>query len=93
MQQQSASGQLAEGAYLFGPAMNDQIDVTVENGQLTCTRKGMMGRPLFHLGNRTFYPLGAPAVRIRYATEGATMVMIVNDPGVVLVARRKQDSK
>jgi hypothetical protein len=78
-----------KGTYAFGVAANEQIEVTVDKGQATWTRKGMMGRPLFHLGGRVFYPLGAPAVRIRYSEEGTSTIMTVNDPDVVFVARRK----
>ena len=52
------------GTYTFGIGPNQQIDVSMENGpgmrnQLTGTRKGTMGRPLYHLGNTVFYPAGA----------------------------------
>jgi hypothetical protein len=81
------------GSYVFGSAMNQQIDVTVEHGGMIWTRKGMMGRQLFHLGGRAFYPGGAPAARIRFREEGAVMLMIIEDPEVILVARRKQEPK
>lgn len=77
------------GTYAFGIGTNQLIEVTVERGQVTWTRRGMMGRPLFHLGDRVFYPCGAPSVRIRFAEEAGAMVMTVNDPETVLVARRK----
>ena len=73
--------------------MNQQIDVTVEHGGLIWTRKGMMGRQLFHLGGRAFYPGGAPAARIRFREEGAAMLMAIEDPEVILVARRKQEQE
>jgi len=53
----------------------------------------MMGRPLFHLGSRVFYPWGAPAVRIRFAEEDGSVTMAINDPDVVLTTRRKQTPK
>ena len=81
------------GSYVFGPAMNQQIEVTVDHGGVIWTRKGMMGRQLFHLGGRAFYPGGAPAVRIRFREEGAAMLMTIEDPEVVLVVRRKQEPK
>jgi hypothetical protein len=73
--------------------MNQQIEVTVDHGGVIWTRKGMMGRQLFHLGGRAFYPGGAPAVRIRFREEGAAMLMTIEDPEVILVARRKQEPK
>jgi hypothetical protein len=82
-----------QGSYVFGPAMNQQIEVTVDHGGLIWTRKGMMGKQLFHLGGRAFYPGGAPAARIRFREEGAAMLMSIEDPEVVLVARRRQERK
>jgi hypothetical protein len=81
------------GSYVFGPAMSQQIEVTVDRGEVTWTRRGMMGRPLFHLGSRAFYPAGVPAARIRFREEGSAMLMTIEDPEVVLVARRKQEPK
>ena len=85
------------GTYTFGIGANQQIEVTLEQRQgvalmyspLTWTRKGIMGRPLVHAGDRTFYPAGAPAVRIRFAEENGAMVMTVSDPEVVLTAWRR----
>jgi hypothetical protein len=81
------------GIYSFGIGVNQQIEVTAEHGQLTWTRKGMMGRPLFHLGERAFHPAGAEVVRIRFAEENGGMVMTVSDPQVVLTTRRIQPRK
>jgi hypothetical protein len=82
------------GTYSFGIGVTQQIDVTMQQnqgmkaGQFTWTRKGSMGRPLYHLGKQEFYPAGAPDVRIRFVEEGAAMVMIVNDGELTLTARR-----
>jgi hypothetical protein len=81
------------GTYSFGMGVNQQIEVTAERGRLTWTRKGMMGRPLFHVGDRAFYPAGAAAVRIRFTEENSVVVMTVNDPQVVLTARKNQPPK
>jgi len=43
---------LIVGVYPFGPGENEQILMTADKGTLTWTRKGTMGRPLFHLGAR-----------------------------------------
>ncbi len=82
-----------KGTYIFGHAANQQIDVTIDNSQAVWTRKGMMGRPLFHLGDRLFYPWGAPSVRIRFSPDADSTVMTINDPDVVLVAKRKPSTK
>ena len=75
------------GTYIFGPNPTQQVDVTVDKDRLTWTRKGTMGRTLFHLGDRVFHPAGAAAVRIRFSEEGGARIMTVSDPDVVLVGR------
>ena len=82
-----------KGTYVFGADVTEQIEVTVDRGQLLWTRKGKVARPIYPVGDRAFYPAGASAVRIHFTGEGASMLMTVNDPEVVLVARRKQDPK
>jgi hypothetical protein len=81
------------GTYVFGPVANQQIEVTADKGILTWTRKGTTGRGLVHLGDRAFHPVGAAAVRIRFAEDPGGMVMTINDPDLVLTARRKPESK
>jgi hypothetical protein len=78
------------GIYTFGDGATEQIEVSVDQEQAQWTRKGTMGRQLFHLGRRVFYPAGAPAVRIRFIADGASMLMTIDDPDLVLKARRKQ---
>ena len=86
------------GTYVFGFSPSQQIEITMEYNpmlkmeQLTWARTGTMGRPLYHLGDRVFYPAGAAAVRIEFTEEMDTVVMTVRDPDIVLRAqRRKQD--
>jgi hypothetical protein len=80
------------GSYSFDVGANQRIDVTLEgNGpvkMLTWTRRGKIGRPIYHLGSNVFYPAGAPDVRIRFVDENGSMMMSVADPGVVLTAKR-----
>ena len=92
-----------KGTYIFGRAANQRIDVTIDKGQVTWTRAGMTGRPLFHLGDRTFHPLGAPDVRIRFvasqvsndsdsaATQAPAVTMTVTDSAIVLTATHKSE--
>jgi len=93
------------GTYVFGASAIQQIEVNADlkmyagskmythAPQLNWTRNGTMTRPLFHLGDRTFYPAGAPAVRIRF-TEGADeMRMSVVDGDAELSALRKKEQK
>jgi hypothetical protein len=92
------------GAYVLGAGDTYQVDVNADikmyagkmytyPPQLNWTRKGAMTRPLFHLGDRTFYPAGAPSVRIRFTEDAGTVLMTVTDAELVLTARRKQESK
>lgn len=78
------------GTYSFGFGVNQEIEVTADRSQITWTRKGAMGRPLFHLGDRAFYPYGAPAVRIGFAKTTEAMVMTIKDADWELTARRKE---
>lgn len=78
------------GTYAFGIGSNQQIDVTAEKEQVTWTRKGSMGRPLFHLGERVFYPYGAAAVRIGFAESAGMMMMTITDADSVLKVQRKE---
>jgi hypothetical protein len=83
-----------KGMYIFGISASQRVDVTIDRGQATWARPGMMGGmmggPLFHLGNRVFYPWGAPSVRVRFSGESESVSMTINDPDIVLIARRKQ---
>jgi hypothetical protein len=79
-----------KGTYIFGISASQRVDMTIDRGQATWARPGMMGRPFFHLGNRVFYPSGAPSVRIRFSGERESVTMPINDPAIVLIARRKQ---
>jgi hypothetical protein len=76
------------GAYVFGVKPNDRIDISSNRGQLVFTRTGTMGRGLFHLGDRAFYPAGAEHVRIRFVTSDSQMSLTVHDPDLVLTATR-----
>jgi hypothetical protein len=82
------------GTYTFGIGVTQQVEVLMQQGMgmksgvFTWMRKGSMGRPIYHLGKREFYPAGAPDVRIRFAEDGAAMLMTVNDGEVTFTARR-----
>jgi hypothetical protein len=82
------------GTYAFGIGVTQQVEVLMQQSQgmktgvFTWMRKGSIGRPIYHLGKREFYPAGAPEVRIRFAEDGTAMVMTVNDGEVTFTARR-----
>lgn len=89
------------GTYVFGAGDNQEIVVDADlkmyagskmythGPQLNWTRKGTIGRPLFHLGGHTFYPCGAPSARIRFTEDGNGVLMTITDADFVLTARRK----
>jgi len=78
------------GTYVFGSGPTDRIDVTVERGYLTWTRKGTMGRWLFHLGDLVFYPSGASSVRIAFEPKDGAKMMKVSDSDLALVVKRQE---
>jgi hypothetical protein len=90
------------GTYVFGVGINQQMDLTADlkmyvnnpmytySPQLNWTRKGMMTRPLFHLGNRVFYPAGARSVRIELTEHASGVVMSISDGDLEFSALRKQ---
>ena len=93
------------GTYVFGLGVTQQVEVNANlkmyannkmysyRPQLNWTRKGTMTRPLFHLGDHTFYPAGAPSVRIRFTEDAGSLMMSVTDAELVLTAPRKQETK
>ncbi len=93
------------GTYVFGVGANQQVDLTADlkmyvnnkmythPPQLSWTRKGTMTRALFHVGNWTFYPAGAPAVRIHFTEDADGVLMTVIDAEIGFNARRKKELK
>lgn len=89
------------GTYVFGGGTNEQIVVDADlkmyagskmytySPQLNWTRKGTMGRPLFHLGDHAFCPAGAPSARIRFTQDLGGVLMTITDADFVLLARRR----
>jgi len=77
------------GAYVFGRGAADRFDITIDKGSVMIQRPGQpYARGLLHLGERTFHPMGASAVRVRFAGSGATTTLTVTDGEVVVNARR-----
>lgn len=78
------------GTYTFGTgaAPRNTIEITLAKTQLMFTRPGSMARGLVHLGNLTFHPAGAPAVRIGFAIENSVTTLTVHDPDPILIAKR-----
>jgi hypothetical protein len=85
------------GTYRFGNLGGQQVEVDADMKsygnsphppQLNWTRVGTVTRALYHVGDHTFYPAGAPAARIRFTREEHAVVMTVSDPDTVLIARK-----
>jgi len=79
---------LLTGDYVYGAGADERITIAVSNGILTFTRAGRSARNLFHVGDRAFFPVGAPLVRIRFREAAGGMAIAVHDPDLVLEARR-----
>jgi len=89
------------GTYAFGIGVSQQIELSADmqmykgamyaySPQLNWTRKGTMTRPLFHLGQRVFYPAGAPSARIEFKEEPTSWVMEIRDGDLAFTATRKK---
>ena len=77
------------GTYGFGDGPEDRFTVYERDESLMIQRGKRTGRFLMALGDDTFYPSGAEAVRIRFDVEGAGISRLrVLDPDVVVTALR-----
>lgn len=74
------------GVYSFGNGATEQIEIKVNKSQVLFTRTGATPRPLTHLGNFSFNPAGAEAVRIQFKDS----TLIVHDPEPMLVATKSK---
>ena len=76
------------GIYAFGSGTADRLTVAVGDRGPTIQRDGAFPRNLFHLGGRVFHPVGAEAVRIRFASGERAPTVTVEDGPVVVKALR-----
>lgn len=83
------------GTYAFGPNAADRFIVASSNAgmtsngwPLTMARGDYSPRGLAHLGDRAFYPSGATAVRIRFASAAGKMTVSVFDPELIVTAEK-----
>ena len=80
---------MLDGRYEFGDRPRDGFTIATKPNQVSLVRAGGAPRFIRHLGGLVFVPPGAPAVRIRFEREGATIVAFtVSDPDVVVRARK-----
>jgi len=74
------------GEYLYGAGADERILIATSNNALTFARSGRIR--LGHVGDRVFYPAGAPKVQIKFRSSAGRMTLTVHDPDLVLEARR-----
>jgi hypothetical protein len=72
------------GRYVYGGGPRDRIEISIVKNSVQFQREGSDSRGLIHMGDRTFHPAGAAAVRIRFTEKRLT----VHDPDVVLTATK-----
>jgi hypothetical protein len=76
------------GDYVYGSAADERITIAVSKNGLTFTRRGGSARNLTHVGDRAFFPVGAPNVKIAFRSSPAGTRLTVHDGGLVLEASR-----
>ena len=77
------------GEYGFGPGATERLAVSATpRGSLQIRREGAFDRGLFHLGGLVFHPIGAEAVRIRFAPGTPSPSVTVEDGTRLTTARR-----
>ena len=80
---------MLSGAYSYGSAPSAVITIDATKGQLGFLRTNGVKRGLAQRAPREFSPVGAANVRIKFVVEnGKATALTVNDPDVVLTARR-----
>ncbi len=78
------------GKYAFAEGDNGALEVTLKDGLLWIRRlPDGSNRSLFHVGDRAFFPAGAPAVRVRFAGTGPAVTELFIDDGPASVAARR----
>ena len=76
------------GDYVYGAAPDERLTVSVASNMLQLTRPGRSARNLVHVGDRAFFPVGAPAARIRFRQSSDGLALTVHDPDLIVEARR-----
>jgi hypothetical protein len=79
------------GLYAYGPADRDAFELTVDRDLLWLARIGGSRLRLVHIGDMSFFPVGAPAVRITVTREGdrGERLTIVDGPSRLAATRRR----
>lgn len=78
------------GTYVFGAGATDRIVIATNRFGLAMERAGTAQRNLAHLGKFEFFPVGAPAARVRFIQEGDKVIALeIHDPELVCRATRE----
>lgn len=76
------------GTYSFGLDVGDKLLVELKGTNLSIARAGRFTRGLVHLGERAFFPAGAPEVRICFTEQSGKLRVTVFDPDPVVIAEK-----
>ena len=79
------------GAYVYGSENDERLTIMeMRNGMLGIQRADRIPRHLFHLGEHTFHPTGAPSVRINFRLKHSSTAetLTVHDADLIVTARR-----
>lgn len=76
------------GTYSFGSGSTERFIVAVGDRGPSIQREGGVARGLLHQGDRTFHPIGASAVRIRFTAGERASTLAIDDGPVKLSANR-----
>jgi hypothetical protein len=76
------------GQYVYGSAPDERITIAITNNALTFAREGRSARGLIHVGNASFFPVGAPSARITFRAGAGGMTLSVRDGSVFVEAMR-----
>lgn len=72
------------GRYRFGPGPDDLLEVSEKDGDLRIARPPAAPRDLHFLGDHTFFPAGAEAVRVRFHDVGERAgAVTIHDPDLL----------
>jgi hypothetical protein len=77
------------GRYAFGDRPRDSFIVETKPNQVSITRAGVSARLVRHVGQLAFFPVGAPAVRLRFERDGGKITSLtLHDPDLVIRAKK-----
>jgi hypothetical protein len=74
---------------VYGAGADERFVVAAAANGPTLARLGRPARNLVYVGDRVFFPVGAPLVRITFRSSPAGLMLTVHDPDLVVEARRQ----